>query len=485
MQHFKRRQGSEESARKYRKLANSAVAKPHIESEIVWDDSTLPFRRPGISVVQPFEFQVLDIHEQDLKHPITQKSTYAVRMFGSTDSGASVDLSIFDWRPRFYVLVPEHHRQDAWIQKLQRYLNTQLQRTFKYNVENAFATETDTAFPLQGYHEAPVPFVRVSTASLFIIRKLHSLFCDEDDKFILPAGSVCDCDLCAAAPQLRTFERKLPSILRFFHEQHCSPSGWIRVEQCWAFDSFNAQCSAVLWTSPEHISPLDRVDVGPMLVLSFDLECFSPDGMFPRAERDSDSIIQISAVLRYYRFPVSPEQNWQRHLFSLGTCRPAPAGVIVHEFEDSRAGESRLIGTFFDMVARSDADLILGFNMHGFDMPYLWNRAEYLNSIGFPGAWEKRSCWSRIAARPQLRVSETFSAAKGDQRTCMITSVGRIQLDLMQLIKVEYKLPQNSLDVLSRHFLGQQKVDLSPADIWRFYLQVSGGRPPTTPPGQA
>jgi DNA polymerase delta subunit 1 len=59
-----------------------------------------------------------------------------------------------------------------------------------------------------------------------------------------------------------------------------------------------------------------------------------------------------------------------RNIFTLGSCAPI-AGADVRSFED----ECDVLQAWRDFVVESDPDILTGYNIVGFDIPYLVDRA--------------------------------------------------------------------------------------------------------------
>lgn len=68
-----------------------------------------------------------------------------------------------------------------------------------------------------------------------------------------------------------------------------------------------------------------------------------------------------------------------RNVFTLNTCAHI-VGSDVIEFQS----EAKLLEDWRDFVAEVDPDLIIGYNISQFDLPYLVDRAKALNATKFP-----------------------------------------------------------------------------------------------------
>jgi DNA polymerase elongation subunit (family B) len=171
-----------------------------------------------------------------------------------------------------------------------------------------------------------------------------------------------------------------------------------------------------------------------------------------------DEVIQIGATLSCYGHPVS-SSPLSRHIFTLSGCSDVP-GATVHVC----ATERELLLAWARMVKNVDPDILLGYNIMGFDMDYMYQRAEELKAV-------KRFCTllsRRGEAQPaQFKVVKLSSAAYGDNEYKIIEIPGRIIIDVMVYVRRNHTLDSYKLDAVAEHFTGERKNDVSPKDIFR------------------
>ncbi len=105
-------------------------------------------------------------------------------------------------------------------------------------------------------------------------------------------------------------------------------------------------------------------------------------------------------------------------------------------------------------MRKTDPDIITGYNILGFDFPYIINRAEALGI-------EKYSGFSRLKwALSKVKETHFHSRSLGFRNLKEINMEGRIQLDMLEVIMREHKLRSYTLNSVSAHFLGEQKEDV-------------------------
>jgi len=109
-----------------------------------------------------------------------------------------------------------------------------------------------------------------------------------------------------------------------------------------------------------------------------------------------------------------------------------------------------------------NSDIITGYNIFGFDMEYIWDRATELNimeefSIGFG------RLITRKASLVELKLS---SSALGDNILRYIDFDGTVLIDLLKVMQRDQKLDSYKLDNVASIFLGDNKNDLKPQEIF-------------------
>ena len=151
-----------------------------------------------------------------------------------------------------------------------------------------------------------------------------------------------------------------------------------------------------------HAPEGDWADMAPFRILSFDIECAGRKGIFPEPEKDP--VIQIAnmvirqvlqlartvsshnPIFGYSRdlslFSPFDEQGesepFIKNVLTLDTC-----GQIVGSDVIPCKTESQLLETWAEFVRQADPDLITGYNIGNFDLPYLLNRAKHLTVRNF------------------------------------------------------------------------------------------------------
>jgi DNA polymerase delta subunit 1 len=189
----------------------------------------------------------------------------------------------------------------------------------------------------------------------------------------------------------------------------------------------------------------------PLRILSFDIECQGRKGFFPEAEKDP--VIQIGNTLTISGQSKPTVQN----VFTLKGCVPiVGAQVIASENE-----EDMLIKWRAFLVA-CDPDIITGYNVQNFDIPYLLDRAQALSKNKQRKATLANfGYWGRIKnMKTKMRDTMFQSAAFGKRANVETTIEGRVIFDMLPYMQRNHKLSSYTLNSVCAEYLGQQKEDV-------------------------
>ena len=252
--------------------------------------------------------------------------------------------------------------------------------------------------------------------------------------------------------RMDVYETDLSYLLRFMVDVDVRGGGWVElpagtytVRQGSVGES-HLQVEVDLTDASQlvaHAPDGEWLKMAPMRVLSFDIECAGRKGVFPTP--DMDCVIQIANVVKV---PGSDEVVC-RNVFALNTCSPI-ADSDVYSFDT----EQELLLAWQQFVVAIDPDFLTGYNIVNFDLPYLLDRAVALSLPAF-------AYLGRIRAQASEVKEATFSSkAYGTRKNKVICIRGRVQFDVLPILRREYKLRSYTLNAVSAEFLGQQKEDV-------------------------
>ena len=169
-----------------------------------------------------------------------------------------------------------------------------------------------------------------------------------------------------------------------------------------------------------------------------------------------DPVIQIGVVL------VRGATVTEKHIFVLGTCDKVP-GATLHVCKT----EKDLLLKWAKAMEEWNPDILMGYNVFGFDEKYVWDRAVELRITED----ESIQALSRLVAfDKKLTLEEKFlsSSAMGDNTLYIWSAYGRLQVDLFHYVKRNFSLPAYKLDYVCQHFMSGKAagVDTSSASKW-------------------
>jgi DNA polymerase elongation subunit (family B) len=154
-----------------------------------------------------------------------------------------------------------------------------------------------------------------------------------------------------------------------------------------------------------------------------------------------DPVIQIGVVL------VRGATVTEKHIFVLGTCSAVP-GAVVHSYK----GEREMILGWAAAMREWNADILMGYNVFGFDERYLWERAAELGITEN----DDLQALSRLCDKTkgvELETKMLSSSALGDNEMKIWSTYGRLQVDLFHYVKRSFSLPAYKLDYVCQHFM--------------------------------
>uniref|UniRef100_A0A6C0CU64 DNA polymerase n=1 Tax=viral metagenome TaxID=1070528 RepID=A0A6C0CU64_9ZZZZ len=175
-----------------------------------------------------------------------------------------------------------------------------------------------------------------------------------------------------------------------------------------------------------------------------------------------DAIIQIGTTVHRY----GSDDIIYRHIHTLKSCDRIE-GVHVNCYEN----EGDMLQAWKGLIQQLDPDILTGYNIFGFDMPYLWDRAQELGltqfGVGF-GRFAERNC--------QLIEQSLTSSALGENVMYYLDLDGIVCIDMYKVMQRDHKLDSYKLDSVAQIFLGDHKNDLTPNEIFAKYLGTSTDR---------
>ena len=203
---------------------------------------------------------------------------------------------------------------------------------------------------------------------------------------------------------------------------------------------------------------LDKDGNAPVRVLSWDIEVITKDlgggaTQFFDGDSPNAQLLCISAVWFDHGkqattsmcFSLSPEEQKYTRM----KAADDPKHIFVTYWF---ASELQLINAFCDYVNDIDPDVITGYNINGFDIPWLLKRLAAL------GVEKNKLPIGRLN-------NSSIVELKGDNQRIPFLCPGRVMMDLYGWVKKNRQLRQYNLDYVAEEYLGMKKLDVAYSEI--------------------
>jgi DNA polymerase I len=341
-------------------------------------------------------FQVLDIDY------ILNENKAIVRLFGRTEDNKTITVFYEKFLPYFYILPREGHKEDVKII---------LKQKFK---ELVLKIEEDEKYLPIGYHKEPTKLLKITLndpSKTPLIR--DSLKNEQTIKEI--------------------FEADILFKYRFAIDNNIFGMRWYSAYGDWVNTTIVKTERKI---KAERLEEINKEENIKFKHLSLDIEIISSEGGMPDAEKDP--IILIS--LNFY-----PEYNGKKTLV-LAAKKINSFGSDILSFSN----EKEMLEKFLKIIDDYDPDIILGYNINNFDLPYIETRLRKNNLPRTIGRCKQKPINSRkFANRSRTNIT------------------GRIIADVHDLIKeatIKFGLfkglKRYGLGDVSRLVLGEDKIDI-------------------------
>ena len=261
---------------------------------------------------------------------------------------------------------------------------------------------------------------------------------------------------------MKVHELEASPILQFTSTMSIPTAGWIkfmgvRVPKHEQITS----CDFEYKVSYKNVQAMEHPIVAP-LCLSFDIEVNSSvTSAMPKSSRDADRVFQVSCV--FWRYGEDIEKS-EKYLLTLGKPNTDIIGQSVHTITFDT--EAELLLGFTDLVNKLQPNIIMGYNIFTFDIPYMLERAKKFSAKDF-----SKMGFLINAYAAEREISWSSSAYK-NQKYKFIDAEGRLFVDLLPIIRRDHaKFDSYSLKKVSTFFLGVTKDPLDAKGIFQCYRE--------------
>jgi DNA polymerase elongation subunit (family B) len=410
----------------------------------------LSIREKNLDTSQDLTFQTLDWYCEDFINEESGFMEYKIFVFGISDLGSPVSLRINEFYPFFFIELPITWDSTCVYTMRETFANSGIK-----SIKNIEFLERKKYY---GFENNKIrKFLKLSFYSSKAMRSVcyrirSSKFKISGKEYLFPL-----------------YESNIDPVLRLTHMRDILTAGWITVKQGKYSLNKESEFFECPWTSINNSGPDFNNKMSDIRILYFDIEACSEDGSFPNAMKKNDRVTQICCILKD-----SISKKTEKYLFNLGTCDLIDSTTVL-QFKS----EKQLLIDYSKFINDTDPDIIVGYNIFGFDNGYLFERAKVLEIEDLFNYQSKLASY-----RTEIEKKILNNQQSGFNDWKMTRLVGRTHIDLLQVIKKDFKLESYKLNNVGEHFLGEGKDDVTPKEIFDAWSKTGGTREKRTRVGK-
>jgi len=509
--------------------------------------------------IKMIDFQVSDM-----------KDDFRIQMYGLDESRKTYSITVNHFNPFVYIKVSNDwskYKTDEFIEHLRNNENISIAKGSEDIVSYEWVKKkTLYGFDANKYYN----FVYISCKNMSFIHKLKSLYYDRDTQK-LNEGYVYN------NFHTKIYECMIPPLLRFFHIQKMSPSGWIEISTYKIYKQKRTHMNVDIGCHYKDIIALDKDDMVPYKICSFDIEANSSHGDFPEASKDykkvaydivyyleDENIEDYDYLLRellenifgfkdtliidkcypiekytYSKFEKSIDNLYKKkisttaetenklkkyfcneeedikikkikqsdiitllsnssldnpnkisHLITLldsvfpllagdqvtfigstfinygeekpylnhCVCLNETSNIVEHQTIECYDNEKDVLCAWSKLIQKEDPDIIIGYNIFGFDYPFMFERATQLNCLS------EFMNLGRHKEQSYELIETSIVLASGPYDLKLLPMSGRLQIDLYTYMRKEFNLPSYKLDYVSSYLISDKVTHYENSD---------------------
>jgi len=324
-----------------------------------------------------------------------------IRLFGRNEEGDSVCCFYEGFEPYFYVKGSE--------EKVLKFLKD---RAEVANIEQR------KKFPAIGYHKEPVEVLKITVKKPEDVPALRE-------------------HLMREIPKLVIYESDIFFRYRFMIDKGICGLDWIDVDEK-RIETKTVNCRAFQITS---IKKDEKEENADMKYMSFDIECLPKDTTRP-LDSSKDPIIMISMAFshkfRAHRTVVMVAKN----------IKTERKNVMCFSSEED------MLNNFIKIMNEYDPDILTGYNIQNFDIPYILERFKNHNIRATIGR-----CCTKEAKYRKVGLLE------------QCTIPGRVVFDPYQALRNDpnIRFRQYDLNTVAKEMLGEEKIDIKYKEMAKYW----------------
>jgi hypothetical protein len=216
--------------------------------------------------------------------PKKDPCSFVIQMFGINAQGQTASIMVEDYQPFLYLKVGNswgQTKKNAFIQ----HLKSKLGVYYEDSIVSCKLVDRRRYYMFE--YNKKHRFIEIKFKSMSAFNKTKNLWYTdinndgETKRMLLPNGYkfIHNDEL----TNIELYEGHIPPLLRFFHIKEISPSGWILlpINKIQIVQTKTTTCTYEIIVSSKDIVYLNKDDMVPYKIMSFDIEASSSHGDFP------------------------------------------------------------------------------------------------------------------------------------------------------------------------------------------------------------
>ena len=383
--------------------------------------------------------------DSENRRPIEKKFIYSIKVFGRTEEGQSVCLNVTDYKPHFYIKVPDDF-DDTKILLLINHIKNNIKNTKGARCLNGFYNyEVIERMDLYGFTgHKNFTFIRLIFTNMISFHIFNKY---------LKNTKIKNTFLYEKPTKIKIYETNVPPFIRFIHMRKLDTCGWLSVnnyqtlkkDNPYELDDMKSRCDIEITTHWKNISKIENHAMPKILTASFDIECDSLKGDFP--DPTQDPIIMICTVFTWS----GDTEPFRKSVITLKGCNKTEAlkDCEILSFDK----EEDMLMAWSCLIRDSNLDTLMGYNINGFDFRFIYGRCVEL------GILANFVNMSKVKDVPAIyNIKELNSSGMGDNSLYWFEIAGVTVIDEMKYIQKEYKHDSYSLDKITAYYI-KEKID--------------------------
>jgi hypothetical protein len=212
----------------------------------------------------------------------TDELQFIIQMFGLNEKGETCSIFIQDFQPFFYIKVGNGWT-DTTVNMLKFHILSKIDKRFYNSILSVELVECQSLYGFTGGKNDK--FALFKFKNTMVMNRVKNLWYKYEEDANQPSTKKrIKVKFLFQGCALDLYESNIPSILRYFHIQNISPSGWVSVQTSRCLKPFikTTTCTYEYICNIHNLKPLPEKETRvPYKICSFDIEASSSHGDFP------------------------------------------------------------------------------------------------------------------------------------------------------------------------------------------------------------